>query len=279
LGQPVVRVNLNGQSDTGELVGRFVPATGNQASGGAQWAWQDGVLLEALRHGWWVILDELNLAEPAILERLNSLLERNPSLLVTEHDNRVFGPGGVAIHQEFRIFGTMNPAEYAGRNVLSPAYRDRWRGHLVVRSAGEPEYRAMLRRMVFGEVPPVFVDGVVYGSGLPGMAEPTHGDLADQPGIGEFLDGLARLQAGLGETGRTDQGPGRKERPVFTRRGLIAVLDHLASPAHAGRRLCTARVRAEALRRYFLSRLTGEDARVARHLMQASGLDALGVAL
>ena len=282
LGQPVVRVNLNGQTDTGELVGRFVPATGSRAGGGAQWAWQDGVLLEALRHGWWVILDELNLAEPAILERLNSLLERDPSLLVTEHDNRVFGPGGEPIHPEFRIFGTMNPAEYAGRNVLSPAYRDRWRGHLIVRPAGESEYRAMLRRMVFGESPDLCVEGILYESPGPSPGGATHPVLAGQPGMDGFLDALARFQAGLDSAGRSghgsgEPGPGRKEKPVFTRRGLIALLDHLASPAHAGRRLEPGRIRAEAIRRYFLSRLTGEEAGVALRLMQASGLDSKGI--
>ena len=284
VGQPVARVNLNGQTDTGELIGRFVPATGARATGGAHWAWQDGVLLEALRHGWWLILDELNLAEPAILERLNSLLERTPSLLVTEHDNQVFGTGGEPIHPEFRIFGTMNPAEYAGRNALSPAYRDRWRGHLIVEPAGEAEYRAMLRGMVFGERPPVCIDGILYGEGAsPGSA--SHGELADQPGIGEFLDALARFQAGLdagleaapGEPSDTPAGanpsPSRREKPVFTRRGLIATLDHLASPAHAGRRLDVGQIRAEAIRRYFLARLTAGEARVARHLLQASGLE------
>jgi len=280
LGQPVVRVNLNGQSDTGELIGRFVPATGSRASGGAQWAWQDGVLLEAMRHGWWVILDELNLAEPAILERLNSLLERTPSLLVTEHDNRVFGPGGEAIHPEFRIFGTMNPAEYAGRNALSPAYRDRWRGHLFVRPAGESEYRAMLRQMVYGERPRACVDGVLYGE--PGPVEPTHGDLAGLPGMDEFIDALARFQASLDAACRRgkDGEPAlshRKERPVFTRRGLIALLDHLASPAHAGRELDCEHLRQEALQRYFLARFScEEELTVVRQLLQASGLNLVG---
>jgi len=276
LGQPVARVNLNGQTDTGELIGRFVPATESKTVNGALWSWQDGVLLEALRHGWWVILDELNLAEPAILERLNSLLERSPSLLVTEHDNRVFGPGGEPIHPEFRIFGTMNPAEYAGRNPLSPAYRDRWRGHLIVRGAGESEYRAMLRQMIFGERPRTCVDGVLYAE--PEPVTPTHGELASQAGVGEFVDSLARFQASLDaacQRGK-DGDPalsGRKERPVFTRRGLIALLDHLASPAHAGRGMDHDQLRQEGIHRYFLARFScEEETTVVRQLLQASGL-------
>jgi hypothetical protein len=51
----------------------------------------------------------------------------------------------------------------------------------------------------------------------------------------------------------------------------------MASPAHAGRRLAPGQVRAEGIRRYFLSRLSGEDVTVARRLMQASGLDSQGI--
>src|SRR5262249_54533204 len=102
LRQPVVRINLNGQTDTGELVGRYVPpaqseGVRSQESGVrvqapsdssltpdscsltpvSQWRWQDGPVVMALKRGWWVLLDEVNLAEPQILERLNSVLERD----------------------------------------------------------------------------------------------------------------------------------------------------------------------------------------------------------
>jgi MoxR-like ATPase len=175
LNQPVARLNLNGQTDTGELVGRFVPQNlqnelplsrtelqqemewlepetrmilerarqanrpltrvevqqimANERMASLPWRWQDGLVVQAMRSGWWVVLDEVNLGEPQILERLNSVLESNPTLVLTENDNSVLGPGGTAVHPDFRIFATMNPAEYSGRSVLSPAYRDRWRGY------------------------------------------------------------------------------------------------------------------------------------------------------
>src|SRR5439155_7270540 len=131
------------------------PGTRNQESGVAaasassrtpasQWRWQDGPVVMALKRGWWVLLDEVNLAEPQILERLNSVLERDPMLVLTEHDHSAFGPGGRPVHADFRVFATMNPAEYSGRSVLSPAYRDRWRAHRFIPRPGEAEYRAML---------------------------------------------------------------------------------------------------------------------------------------
>ena len=33
-----------------------------------------------MKNGWWVLLDEVNLAEPQILERINSVLETDPGL-------------------------------------------------------------------------------------------------------------------------------------------------------------------------------------------------------
>ena len=66
-----------------------------------------------MRKGWWVLLDEVNLAEPQILERLNSVLEVEPTLILTEYDNSPIDP----VHPGFRLFATMNPAEYAGRSA------------------------------------------------------------------------------------------------------------------------------------------------------------------
>lgn len=45
------------------------------------WVFQAGYSPRALRQGWWVILDEINLAEPQVLERLNPVLEQPSSLV------------------------------------------------------------------------------------------------------------------------------------------------------------------------------------------------------
>ncbi|MGL4553122.1 MAG: AAA family ATPase, partial [Gemmataceae bacterium] len=210
LRQPVVRLNLNGQTDTGELIGRYVPRDDEAVSGaewdedgeegtlavrerasvgGSLWRWQDGLVVQAMKQGWWVLLDEVNLAEPQILERLNSVLEAEPSLVLTEHENEPIAP----VHPSFRVFATMNPAEYAGRSVLSPAYRDRWRGYRFVPRPGEREYLAMLRHLIHGEQPDVVVQGRRYQSGGgPARYAPLAAVLPD--GV---LVGLARFQSSL----------------------------------------------------------------------------------
>lgn len=41
------------------------------AAASAPFEWVDGLLVEAMRHGDIILIDELNLAEDAVLERLN----------------------------------------------------------------------------------------------------------------------------------------------------------------------------------------------------------------
>jgi MoxR-like ATPase len=319
LGQPLVRINLNGQTDTGELLGRFVPndtASGSKIPAAslalrpdlldarsaeivqravaehrelsererekvaalegipmAAWRWQDGLVIQALRNGWWLLLDEVNLAEAQILERLNSLLEAHPSLVLTEHGNEVFGDKGTPIHPSFRIFGTMNPAEYAGRSVLSPAYKDRWRGFRQVPGPSEPEYLAMLMLMVFGIQPSITLDNTVYpGSSI----VPSHPGLDTLSDITEELKALARFHASMesaaGE-GSGQLGLRRKERPVFTRRSLLSVLDYIGRVACPEPGTSAGPLLKLAATRYYMDRVAGTDDRqVVSKLLEASGL-------
>jgi MoxR-like ATPase len=295
LRQPVVRINLNGQTDTGELVGRYVPSAResgdrSQESGktapvmtpdsgpltpGSQWRWQDGPVVMALKRGWWVLLDEVNLAEPQILERLNSVLERDPMLVLTEHDHSAFGPGGRPVHADFRVFATMNPAEYSGRSVLSPAYRDRWRAHRFIPRPGEVEYRAMLEFLVFGRQPEVTVLGRAY----PGARQPAPlAALASWPEIRTLLPALASFHVALeNASGQADDtarlGARRKERYIFTRRGLLSFVEYLASPFGLGDGAPSRRAVREALLRYYLGRVSSPaDQRTIVQLVKAAGL-------
>jgi midasin len=80
-----------------------------------------GVLVEALRNGYWIVLDELNLAPSDVLEALNRLLDDNRELYIPE-TQEVVKP-----HPQFMLFATQNPAgEYAGRKQLSRAFRNRF---------------------------------------------------------------------------------------------------------------------------------------------------------
>jgi len=78
-------------------------------------------LVEAVRHGYWVILDELNLAPSEVLEALNRLLDDNRELHIVETQKTI------KAHPNFRIFATQNPTEgYGGRKELSEAFKNRF---------------------------------------------------------------------------------------------------------------------------------------------------------
>jgi len=238
--QGAVRLNLNGQSDAGELVGRFVP-NGHAAEPGdhqppAAWRFWEGIVPDCMRHGHWVVLDELNLAEPQVLERLNPVLESPPTLVLAENRGERFGPDGdVPVADSFRIFATMNPAEYAGRSVLSPAFRDRWSLWNHLESPGEPEFRAMLERLVHGTQPEFTLDGVLWRAP---DANPILPCLAAEPGIDGLLDAIASFHAAVaaasGNGHAAELGRGRRERYVFTRRTLLAVMNLFASMVEGG---------------------------------------------
>ena len=93
--------------------------------------WADGPVAAAMKDGDMLLLDELSLAEDAVLERLNSVLEPSRTLVLAEKgedestdnetDSRV-----IEADDGFRIFATMNPGGDFGKRELSPALRSRF---------------------------------------------------------------------------------------------------------------------------------------------------------
>lgn len=88
--------------------------------------WVDGPVIQAMKRGEVLLLDEMNLAANDVLERLNSLFDDNRCIRVDENAGEVVTP-----HDNFRIFATMNPASYAGREQLTDAMRSRWNNIFV----------------------------------------------------------------------------------------------------------------------------------------------------
>lgn len=110
-----VRFNLTGETTVDEFVGKYVLEEGETK-------WQDGILLTALRNGWWLIVDEVNMALPEILATLHSLLDHDKNITLAQKDNEV-----VKAHDDFRFFATMNPvSEYAGTKELNKAFKSRF---------------------------------------------------------------------------------------------------------------------------------------------------------
>ncbi|KAF8819025.1 hypothetical protein IE077_001878, partial [Cardiosporidium cionae] len=87
---------------------------------GGCFEWVDGRLLMALQTGAWLVLKHAHLCSTAVLDRLNSLLEPNGFLLLTETGVlRTIYP-----HPDFRIFFTTDTSLQRG-TTLSAALRNR----------------------------------------------------------------------------------------------------------------------------------------------------------
>jgi midasin len=115
-GHRFVRINNHEHTDIQEYLGTYVtdPQTGSLV-------FQEGLLVTAVRQGHWIVLDELNLAPTDVLEALNRLLDDNRELVIPE-TQEVIKP-----HPNFILFATQNPPGlYAGRKVLSRAFRNRF---------------------------------------------------------------------------------------------------------------------------------------------------------
>lgn len=230
LRQPVRRLNLNGATDAGELVGRFSPAPG----GGFRFV--ESVLPMAMRHGDWVLLDEINLAEPQCIERLNPVLEQPPTLILSENDGTVFGGnGGLPVDPAFHVIATYNPAAYAGRNALSPALRSRFHVHCAKAPQMQQDFQ-LLRRLVFGEHPVVTLAGTRYAAPA---SEPIHPALQACPNLDKLLAAVAKFHnhcaRAAGQTGgEVSLGRDRAERYCFNRRTLLFLFSILDRAVQSG---------------------------------------------
>lgn len=86
--------------------------------------WQDGPLITAMKDGDVFVIDEINLAEDAVIERLNSVLESGRSITLAEKGG--MSSELIVAHPNFKLLATMNPGGDFGKRELSPALRSRF---------------------------------------------------------------------------------------------------------------------------------------------------------
>ena len=121
--QPLVKVNLNGNTTVGQFLGRRIIEDGKLK-------WQEGILPKAMKRGYWLILDEMDYAESDILCILNSVMQKeDPTLFVAENDDEI-----IKANSNFRVFVTGNTIGpemgeyyhlYSGSKQLNHALLDR----------------------------------------------------------------------------------------------------------------------------------------------------------
>lgn len=143
INQTVLRVNFNGETRMSDFLGKMQVLDG-------QTVWTDGILPLAMRHGHWLILDEIDFADPSVLSLLHPVLEDDPCLVLKENNGEVIKP-----HPDFRIFGTANSigamqdrsGAYTGTNQMNDAFLDRWNVILVPNLSPKEELRVLKNKV------------------------------------------------------------------------------------------------------------------------------------
>ncbi|CDR96456.1 ATPase associated with various cellular activities (AAA) family protein, putative [Babesia bigemina] len=117
-GTKLVRVNLSEHTDIMDLFGSDIPRA---VDGNWKFVWHNGPVIDAAINGYWVVLDELNLASQQVLEGLNALLDHRRETFIPELDRFV------KCHENFRLFASQNSAvDGGGRKHLPKSFLNRF---------------------------------------------------------------------------------------------------------------------------------------------------------
>ncbi|GAD91342.1 cobaltochelatase CobS subunit [Vibrio halioticoli NBRC 102217] len=116
---PVQSFNCGGSTEFMDLVGQWIMVKGDTV-------WMDGCLTKAMREGHILILNEIDLMDPAELANMNAILEGSP-LVISQLDGEIIQP-----HANFRVIATSNSngsgsdGMYVGVQRLNLAFMDRF---------------------------------------------------------------------------------------------------------------------------------------------------------
>lgn len=89
-----------------------------------KFVWKDGILLKAAKEGFWLVLEEINMASSEVVEMLNDLLITGKLIYSESGEQKVLLPSA-----DFRLFATGNPVNYAQRQILSEVFLSRFKIH------------------------------------------------------------------------------------------------------------------------------------------------------
>jgi cobaltochelatase CobS len=119
-GQTLIRINFHQGVTESSLIGKYVVKN-------SETVFAYGLVPLAMKKGYWLLLDEIDYAEPEHTSVLQAILEGKP-LVITSNEGEILKP-----HPSFRIFATGNTTgrgdstdSYHGTNFMNSAFLDRW---------------------------------------------------------------------------------------------------------------------------------------------------------
>ena len=145
LGFPCIRFNFNGDTRASHLVGQQRPA---MVDGVMSLQFCEGDAVQAARHGYWLYLDEIDMASPHVLGALHPLLEEgNRTIHIPETGETV------QAHEDFRVFAAGNTvgvrrrhaSRFAGTTSLNSALLGRF-GFVI--DTDYPEFEDETKRVL-----------------------------------------------------------------------------------------------------------------------------------
>ncbi len=114
---PLMAPSAHVEMTVENLLGSMTVVNGNTV-------WKNGVIPEAMRRGYWLLIDELNSIDPGVLKVLNELLDTKKLTITVAGEPRI-----VKAHNDFRLICTMNPPDnpiYKGIESFSFEFMDRF---------------------------------------------------------------------------------------------------------------------------------------------------------
>jgi cobaltochelatase CobS len=119
-GKELIRINFVSGIGESQLVGKYIVKNGETV-------FNYGLVPLAMKNGWWLLLDEIDYAEPEHLAILQPVLEGG-SLVMIQNEGEKITP-----HPDFRIIATGNTKgrgdvsqSYVGTNFLNASFMDRF---------------------------------------------------------------------------------------------------------------------------------------------------------
>lgn len=168
LNRPLISVTASGTTEGADFIGFFGLVSEN--GGEPSMKFMDGSLTMAMRHGYVLLINEIDLVDPAELSSLNDVLEGRP--LVIKETGEVIKP-----HPNFRFIATGNTVgagdetgRYLGTQPQNIAAMDRYRifciGYadaevekVILVGCGLPESIAAPMVRLANEVRTLFIEG------------------------------------------------------------------------------------------------------------------------
>ncbi len=152
---PLRRVNLHGETGVSDFIGQHKARN-------SEVFFQYGVLPTAMREGHILCLEELDAATPEILFVLQSVLEDEGALTLTDNGGEIIRP-----HPDFRLVATANTlglgddsSLYTGTNVLNASHLDRWTTVFTVDYLAAEQETAVIQEKA-PELSHALVDGMI----------------------------------------------------------------------------------------------------------------------